>query len=109
MTAYTAVTAKAGEKVLDVLSTTQQAVVSAVGSVSQMIGGVIPDLPQLPIAGFVPTPKELVDQYFSLAERFVRAQRQYATDLVKAIEPVSGKIIPNGLKARKTAAKAPQA
>ena len=102
MAKYTDLATKTGDRVLSLIGDAQGAVVSAVSTVSSAIGSVIPELPAVPLAENVPAPRELVDDYFSFAERALKQQKTYAKDL----EPISAKIIPNGKKAVKAAPKA---
>jgi hypothetical protein len=105
MTKYTDLANKTGDRVLSVISDAQGAVVSAVSTVSQFVGSYIPELPALPFADTVPAPREIVDDYFSFAERALKQQKTYAKDLTKAIEPVSSKLLGHK-KAVKAAPKA---
>lgn len=106
MTSYIDTAAKAGDQVLSLVGEAQDAVVTTVATVSERVGGLIPELPTLPLTSVLPTPKELVDQGFSFAGRVLEAQKSYALGLVKAIEPISSKVIRNGKKTRKSPAKA---
>jgi len=106
MAKYTDLATKTGDRVLSLIGDAQGAVVSAVSSVSSLVGSVIPELPQIPGTENVPAPRELVDDYFSFAEKALKQQKTYAKDLAKALEPISTKIITNGKKAVKAAPKA---
>ena len=106
MAKYTDLATKAGDRVLTLIGDAQGVVVSAVSSVSQAVGSVIPELPSLPLSENVPAPRELVDDYFSFAEKALKQQKIYAKDLAKAVEPISSKILPNGKKSVKAAPKA---
>jgi hypothetical protein len=53
----------------------------------------------------VPAPRELVDDYFSFAEKALKQQKTYAKDLTKALEPISEKFL-SSKKAVKAAPKA---
>jgi len=107
MTKYTEVATKTGDRVLSLIGDAEDAVVSAVSSVSQLVGSVLPDLPALPLADTIPAPRELVTEGLTFAERVLKQQKSYATNLVKAFEPISSKVIPNGKQAKKAAPKAP--
>jgi hypothetical protein len=95
-----------GDRVLSLIGDAQGAVVKSVSTVSEFVGSVIPDLPTLPLTDAIPAPREVVDESFSFAERALKQQKSYATDLVKAVEPITSKVIANGKKSKKTAAKA---
>ena len=106
MAKYSEYVSQAGDRVLSLIGDAQGAVVKSVSTVSEFVGSVIPDLPTLPLTDAIPAPRELVDESFGFAERVLKQQKTYASDLVKAVEPISTKIIPNGKK-KKAAAKAP--
>ena len=106
MAKYTDLANKTGDRVLSLIGDAQGAVVSAVSSVSSLVGSVIPELPAIPGSENVPAPRELVDDYFAFAEKALKQQKTYAKDLAKALEPISTKIVPNGKKAVKAAPKA---
>jgi hypothetical protein len=105
MPKYTDLATKTGDRVLSLIGDAQDAVVSAVSSVSSFVGSVIPELPALPLAENVPAPRELVDDYFSFAEKALKQQKTYAKDLTKALEPISEKFL-SSKKAVKAAPKA---
>jgi hypothetical protein len=105
MAKYSEYVSQAGDRVLELIGDAQGAVVKGVSTVSEFVGSVIPDLPTLPLSDAIPAPREVVDEGFGFAERALKQQKTYATDLVKAVEPITSKVIPNGKKAKK--AKAP--
>src|SRR5688572_16713868 len=100
MQRYTEAVSKAGDRAITAVGKAQDAYVSAVSSVTKTIGGYIPELPEIPFTSSLPTPKELVSTGFSLAEQALKSQKQYALSFVKALEPVTGKVLPasNGRK-----------
>ena len=109
MAKYSDRVSQAGDRVLSLIGDAQGAVVKSVSTVSEFVGSVIPDLPALPLSDAIPAPRELVDESFSFAERVLKQQKTYATDLVKATEPITSKVIANGKKTKKAAAKTPAA
>lgn len=105
MKKYTDYVAQAGDRVINLVGKAQDAYVSAVSTVSSTIGGYIPDLPQLPLVRSLPTPQDIVTTTFDLWEHALKSQKQYAKDFVKALSPVTEKVLPkNG--SRKAATKA---
>ncbi len=106
MQKYTEAVSKAGDRVISTVGKAQDAYVSAVSTVTKTIGGYIPELPQLPFTASLPTPKEVVTTGFGIAEQALKAQKQYALSFVKALEPVTGKVLPatNGRKSTKASA-----
>jgi hypothetical protein len=67
--------------------------VKAASTVSERVGGVLPkELPGASYLRTLPRPEEFVKAYFAFVERLVKTQRTYSLDLVKAFEPITGKI-----------------
>ena len=95
---------EAGDQALSVLSKAQETVVNAVSQASDYVADVLPDLPKNPLAESIPTPRETATTAFGLAEKFLGQAREYSIDLLKALEPVTGKVFWNGRKAKKASA-----
>jgi len=93
----------AGDQALSALKQAEDAVVSAVGQVSDFVADLIPELPKNPLADSVPTPRETTSTGFELAEKFLAAAKEYSLEILKAIEPVTGKVFWNAKKATKKA------
>jgi hypothetical protein len=93
----------AGDQALSALKQAEDAVVGAVGQVSDFVADMLPDLPKNPLADKIPTPRETTGTGFDLAEKFLSAAKDYTLELLKALEPVTGKVFWN---ARKTSKKA---
>ena len=93
----------AGDQALSAMKQAEDAVVSAVSQVSDFVADLIPELPKNPIADRIPTPRETTATGFDLAEKFLSAAKDYSLELLKALEPVTGKVFWN---ARKTSKKA---
>jgi hypothetical protein len=95
----------AGDQALSALKQAEEAVVSAVGQASDFVADILPDLPKNPLADSVPTPRETTKTAFEIAEKFLASAKDYSLDLLKALEPVTGKVFWNGRKtAKKTSA-----
>ena len=93
----------AGDQALSTIKQVEDAVVSAVGQASDFVADILPDLPKNPLGETIPTPRETVATGFGLAEKFLASAKDYSLDLLKALEPLTGKVFWN---ARKTAKKA---
>ena len=94
----------AGDQALSAMKQAEDAVVSAVGQVSDFVADLIPDLPKNPLADSVPTPRETTSTGFELAEKFLAAAKDYSLELLKALEPVTSKVFWNTRKTTKKAA-----
>ncbi len=95
---------EAGDQALSVLSKAQETVVKTVSQASDYVADVLPDLPKNPLAESIPTPRETATTGFGLAEKFLGHAKDYTLDLLKALEPVTGKVFWNARKAKKAAA-----
>jgi hypothetical protein len=106
MPEYSTLVSGAGDRVISTIKTAQDAAVSAVSQVSGTVGTLIPELPSTPVTASIPSPRTFVETYFDFAEELLKSQKQYALALVKALEPVTGKVLPNAKKktVKKTAA-----
>lgn len=92
MPEYSTIASTAGDRVLSTIKQAQSAAVTAVSQVSGTVGGLLPTLPATPVR--IPNPKPYVEAYWSFAEDFVKAQKQYSLSLLKAVEPVTSKVLP---------------
>lgn len=95
---------EAGDQALSALSKAQETVVKTVSQASDYVADVLPDLPKNPLAEQIPTPRETASTGFGLAEKFLGHAKDYTLDLLKALEPVTGKVFWNARKAKKAAA-----
>lgn len=104
MPEYVSIATSAGDRVISTIKQAQGVAVSAVEQVSGTVGNLIPSLPSTPVTASIPNPKPFVEAYWGFAEELLKSQKQYSLQLLKAVEPVTTKVLP-GLKVRKTAAK----
>jgi hypothetical protein len=89
------------DQALSALKKAEDAVIQAVSQASDFVAGIIPDLPENPLAEQIPTPRETAKTAFGVAEKFLAHARQYSLELLKALEPVTSKVFWNARKARK--------
>ncbi len=81
------------DRLLDGVRQVDEVVVNTSAAVAQRIGGILPsELPGASTLRSLPRPEEMVKSYFDFIERFVKTQRTYSLDLVKAFEPITRKI-----------------
>ncbi len=105
MTEITKIADKAGDQALETVKRGYGIGVDAVSTVSDWVGERLPQLPEVPYAESLPTPRELTKFGFDLAQDILKLQRDYAFGLLDAIEPVTKKVVPSFAKARPAAAK----
>jgi hypothetical protein len=93
MATYNDRVTRISEQVLDGVKKVDRMAVSATQAVTERIGSILPDpLPAARLLSNLSKPEEYVKAYFDFVERFVKTQRTYALDLVKAWEPITGKV-----------------
>ena len=90
-TTFTDYTQAAQEQTLKAIRQSQQAVVETVRSWANAVEKTIPETPAVPFAQELPTPQELVKTSFAFAEQLLKAQREFAENLVAAANPVLAK------------------
>lgn len=77
----------AQERTLDALSQSQSAVVEAVESWAKAVESATPELPAIPVLKGLPTPDELIKTSFDFYGKLLKAQREFAQNLVAAAAP----------------------
>ena len=104
MAAYTDTVNQVTDRVLDGIRKADEMAVNAASTVSQKIGGILPDeLPAAETLRNLPRPEQFVKTYFDFIERLVKTQRTYSLDMVKAFEPITRKIWKPATNVRKAA------
>ena len=83
--------ASAQEQTLKSIRETQQAVVEAVRTWADAVEKTVPAVPALPFAEELPTPTEIVHTSFEFAEQLLKAQREFAENVLAAASPVIDK------------------
>jgi hypothetical protein len=81
----------AQEQTLKSIRETQQAVVEAVRTWSETVEKIVPAAPPLPLAEEMPTPQEILQTSFDFAEQLLKAQREFAENVLAAASPVGEK------------------
>ncbi|MDP9342794.1 MAG: hypothetical protein M3Q23_12035 [Actinomycetota bacterium] len=90
----TTLATKAQDQVYAAIKQVQDVAISAVSQVSETIGNVLPEVPRTPLTERLPDPTEIVLTSFQFAEQMLETQKAYALDLLKAMAPVTGKLVP---------------
>src|SRR5881409_2778300 len=102
---YLSIMQDAGDQALDLTKRAQETALSAVGTVSEVAGEIVPDIhDSLPLVGRLPAPKDVAATSFEIAGKFFEAGRDYTLALFDAASPVTDKLLPKP-KTRKGAAK----
>jgi hypothetical protein len=84
-------TSQIQDAVLSAIKQAQDLTISSVESFSEAVAGFMPDLPELPFAEQIPSPKEFVEQLYGFAGQLFEANRDYALRLAEAMAPVYNK------------------
>jgi hypothetical protein len=78
------------DEFLSLIRASQETVVEAVKTVVDTVKSKTPKVPsvQVPLAGKLPTPEDVVTGVYDFAEKLLSSQRQFAEELVKATAPL---------------------
>jgi ABC-type transporter Mla subunit MlaD len=90
----TTLAAKAQDQLSAAIKQARDAAIAAVSQVSETLGNVLPEFPRTPLSERLPDPAEVVTTSFAFAEQILEAQKAYALELLKAMAPVTGKLVP---------------
>ena len=87
---------------LSTIQKSQEAVIDAIRTWVETVQSVVPKMPpvQVPLAGQLPKPEEVVASAYDFAEQLLASQRRFAEEILKVTTPLS----PGGDSARKAAA-----
>lgn len=99
MAGYAQIAKDIGDQVESLVKPLQDLSVDIVTSVAKTVGDVLPE-----VKLDVPTPDEVVDANFGLAEQLVGSQKAYTKKLLAALEPITSKFIGSSKPARKVSA-----
>ena len=87
MSTVTEITQTAQEQTLAGIRQSQQFVVDAVRTWAETVEKAIPAVPTLPFAEELPTPQQVVETSFTFAEQLLKAQREFAEQVLAAAKP----------------------
>jgi len=91
----TTMAAKAQDQIVATIKQAQGVAISAVSQVSESLGNVLPQLPQTSLSQRLPDPAEVVGTTFGFAEQMLQTQKAYTLELLEAVAPVTGKLVPS--------------
>ena len=89
MSTVTELTETAQEQTLAAVRQSQQFVVEAARTWAEAVEKAIPAVPTVPFAEELPTPKQLIESSFSFAEKLLKAQREFAEQVLEAVAPTA--------------------
>lgn len=79
--------ARVQEQVLDAIKAGQDAVLSVVDTLADTTGSIAGKLPTPPFADRLPKPQEVVDSYFTFAQKLLANQKDFAIKLADTYRP----------------------
>lgn len=94
------------DEILNTVRKSQAAVVEALETWASAVQSITPDLPavNVPFAGKLPKPQELIASAYDFAEQLLASQRKFAEDVLAATGPLFyGDTAPAAKKASTTA------
>lgn len=91
--------------VVDYIATVKEPITTGVSTVVDFVIERIPNLPVLPYAEQIPTPKELIDNQYKFAKSIIDTNKDIALSVARAAAPLTDKVLDRRAPARKVAAK----
>jgi hypothetical protein len=84
---------KVQDQILETLASIQKPVLEAVTKLADKAESVVPEVPSVPGADRLPTVDELIVNQFAFAEKVLTLQKDFTAELIKAVKPVSSKLV----------------
>lgn len=81
------------DQVLTAISNTKEPMTSAVATVVGFVVERAPQVPALPFADKLPTPKELIDNQAKFATKLVSTNKSVALSVAKAAQPLTDQLL----------------
>ena len=100
-TTYADLTQRLGKIVVEGVARAQKRQIAAVRRARELVERFTPELPELPLGGWLPRPQQVARANFALAEEFLKAQKSYTLGLLDAL---TGEKTPKRRRAAKAAA-----
>jgi hypothetical protein len=92
------------DQVLTAISSTKDPVANVVSTVVDFVVGRAPQVPSLPFADQLPTPKELIDNQAKFASKLVTTNKSVALGVARAAQPLTDQLLDRRSAARTKAA-----
>lgn len=92
------------DQVLTAISSTKDPVANVVSTVVDFVVERAPQVPALPFAEQLPTPKELIDNQAKFASKLVTANKSVALGVARAAQPLTDQLLDRRSAARTKAA-----
>jgi|JI9StandDraft_1071089.scaffolds.fasta_scaffold02408_10 hypothetical protein len=92
-------------QVVDLLAQAKEPVTTGVSAVVDFVSERVPNVPAIPFAEQIPTPKEVIDNQYRFAKQLIDTQKDIALAIAKAAAPLTDKVLDRKAPVRKAAAK----
>jgi len=89
MTTVTDISGTVQDGIMKVVETGQRLTLEAMGAFVSTVDGLVPERPKMPFASAVFTPKEALDTSFAFAERIMKSQKAFLSEIVGLVEPAT--------------------
>lgn len=80
-------------QVVDLLAQTKEPVTTGVSAVVDFVSERVPNVPAIPFAEQIPTPKEVIDNQYKFAKSVIDVNKDIALSLAKAAAPITDKVL----------------
>ena len=92
-------------QVVDAISNVKEPVSKGVSTVVEFVIERLPNIPAVPYAEQIPTPKELIDNQYKFAKSIIDTNKDIALAVAKAAAPLTDVVLDRKPVAKKVAAK----
>ncbi len=92
------------EQVIELLASIKDPATQAVGTVVEVVVERLPEVPAVPFASEIPTPKEIIDNQAKFASKVVSTNKTVALSVARAAAPLTDQLLDR--KTTRTATKA---
>ena len=99
MATYSQNATKVNDRLIGAVEQIDDIALNAASGFGQWLGEILPE--EIPGSGYLrnlPEPKDYVKLYWDFVERFVKTQKSFSLNMVKAFQPITGKIWPTQVR-----------
>jgi hypothetical protein len=75
--------------VLDSIESTQKLVLDGLKNVADYVKPLVESIPELPLSENLPTPSEIVENNYAFAQKLLKSQHEFATQVIAAFRPTA--------------------
>ncbi|HPB44520.1 MAG: hypothetical protein M9952_02420 [Microthrixaceae bacterium] len=80
-------------QVVDTIALVKEPITTGVTTVVDFVIGKVPNIPAVPYADQIPTPKEVIDNQYKFAKSVIDVNKDIALSLAKAAAPITDKVL----------------